>query len=103
MQCNRIDQVQPFFFFFSSQALSKKFQKELMNRDQEIQQLTANLGKKDLELQALEARLNAAEEQHREALQTMRKMLAEKDKTIEVSGWVCRALLTYQCFGHCCF
>ena len=59
-----------------------------MNRDQEIQQLTANLGKKDLELQALEARLNAAEEQHREAVQTMRKMLAEKDKTIEVSGWV---------------
>ena len=70
-----------------------------MNRDQEIQQLTASLGKKDLELQALEARLNAAEEQHREALQTMRKMLAEKDKTIEVSGWVCPAL---EGFGHCC-
>ena len=68
------------------QALSKKHQKELMNRDQEIQQLTSHLGKKDLELQALESRMNAAEEQQREALQTMRKMLAEKDKTIEVGG-----------------
>lgn len=62
----------------------RKQRKELLNRDQEIQQLMAQINKKDFKLQTLESRLVLADEQQRESIHRLQHMLTEKDKTIKV-------------------
>ena len=54
--------------------------------NQQLQQLQADLNKKDYELQRQDSKSSWEHEQQQEMCDKLRAALQEKDKTIEVSG-----------------
>ena len=56
----------------------------MANREREMQDLNLQLAQKDLQLESLRGRLSAAEEEQKDAMNSLRHMLQDKDKTIQV-------------------